>query len=288
MHWRGGVVAYETATRSHALIEQHMTDAWHGRIRVETQGGEALVLLERLAAWIERRSGRDGLRAQRIGGGLPARAVTEPFADPGKEQQPQVVFGPAPVAATEYFVSYAWGDDLSPEGLTREAIVDQLCTAAETRGIQVVRDKNTLRLGDRITPFMRRIGAGDRIFVILSEKYLRSPFCMFELCEIWRQSRGEEADFRRRVRVYALPDTKAGAPVERMRHAIYWKSQHDEIAAMIKQHGAEIVGDQDFERFRRMGDFYRHVPDILATMFDTVQPRSFEELERYGFDDPAN
>jgi hypothetical protein len=35
-----------------------------------------------------------------------------------------------------------------------------------------------------------------------------------------------------------------------------------------------------------MGTFYRHVPDILATLFDTVQPRTFEELERYGFSDP--
>ena len=35
-----------------------------------------------------------------------------------------------------------------------------------------------------------------------------------------------------------------------------------------------------------MGTFYRHVPDILAALFDTVQPRVLEELERYGFDDP--
>jgi hypothetical protein len=34
-----------------------------------------------------------------------------------------------------------------------------------------------------------------------------------------------------------------------------------------------------------MGDFCRHVPDILATMFDTVQPRSFEELVQYRFAD---
>jgi len=36
---------------------------------------------------------------------------------------------------------------------------------------------------------------------------------------------------------------------------------------------------------REKGDYYRHVPDILATMFDTVQPRSFEELVQYGFAD---
>ena len=140
-------------------------------------------------------------------------------------------------------------------------------------------------MGDRITPFMQRIGAGDRVFVILSEKYLRSPYCMFELCEIWRHSRGDEAHFRRRVRIYALPDAKARTTIERIRMARDWKREHDEIAAMIKEDGGEIVGTQDFARFKLMGDYYRHVPDILATMFDTVQPRSFEELVQYGFAD---
>ena len=68
LYWRGGVCLYETTTRSHALIEQQdMQDAWHGRIRVQTQGGQARLLLDRLSAWIERRSGGGGLRATRIG-----------------------------------------------------------------------------------------------------------------------------------------------------------------------------------------------------------------------------
>ena len=62
--------------------------------------------------------------------------------------------------------------------------------------------------------------------------------------------------------------------------------QHEEIAALIREHGAKILATEDFQRFKDMGTFYRHVPDILATLFDTVQPRTFEELERDGFDDP--
>jgi internalin A len=58
LYWRGGVCAYETTTRSHVLIEQHdMQDAWRGRIRVQTQGSQSRLLLDRLATWIEQRSG---------------------------------------------------------------------------------------------------------------------------------------------------------------------------------------------------------------------------------------
>jgi internalin A len=282
VYWRGGVKMYDTDTRSHALIEQHMQDGWRGSIRLETQRGQARLLLERLSRWIEDRSGRGALRVRRVGSPTPPSAASAEPAPPGRLPG---TFGPAPVVATEYFVSYAWGDDKSPEGLERETIVNRLCAAAEARKINIIRDNNTLRPGDRITPFMRRIGAGDRVFVILSNKYLHSPFCMFELLEIWRYSRSDEADFRRRVRIYALPDAAARTTGERIRLAAHWKAQHEDIAALIKEHGAEIIGDQDFARFKLMGQFYRDVPDILFTMFDTVQPRSFEELVQYGFQD---
>ena len=312
LYWRGGVCVYETRTRSHALIEQTMTDGWHGRLTVQAQGGQAAALCDQLAAWIEQRNNRDGLRATRIGPAPAAGAPAIRFAmaelglawsakidAPGATRfamaelglaaavaadAPPGAFGPAPVDATEYFVSYAWGDD-TPAGKDREAIVDRLCAAAQSHGTRIVRDKTTLRTGDRITAFMRRIGRGDRVFVILSDKYLHSAFCMFELLEVWFHSRRDEADFRRRVRVYALPDAQAGTTLQRARLAAWWKQQHDEIAALIKENGAEILATEDFQRFKAMGDFYRHVPDILATLFDTVPPRGFEELERYGFND---
>ncbi len=109
---------------------------------------------------------------------------------------------------------------------------------------------------------------------------------MFELWEVWFYSRHDEADFRRRVRVYALPDAQAATPLQRALITVHWKKEHDGLAALIKEHGGEILATEDFQRFKDMGIFYRHVPDILATLFDTVQPRTFEELERYGFDDP--
>jgi internalin A len=289
LYWHGGMCLYETTTRSYALVEQQMQDAQHGRICVQTQRGQALALLDRMTAWIDWRSGRDGLHATRVGGVTPRRILLEnPVSTAAKlavDDKVAIVPGPAPAAATEYFVSYAWGDDASSEGSQREAVVDRLCATAQTRGVHIIRDKSTLRIGDRITPFMRRIGAGHRVFVILSDKYLHSPYCMSELYWVWRYSRDDEADFRRRVRIYALPDAKIRSPVERVRLAVHWKTQHDEIDDLIRQHGAEIIGDQDFARFKLMGDFYRHVPDILATIFDTVQPRSFEELVQYGFDE---
>jgi hypothetical protein len=46
-------------------------------------------------------------------------------------------FAQAPTTKPEYFVSYAWGDP-TPEGQQREIVVDQLCAAAQERGITIL------------------------------------------------------------------------------------------------------------------------------------------------------
>jgi internalin A len=292
LYWRGGVCVYETRTRSHALIEQQMTDAWHGRIHIQTQGGQASVLRDQLAEWIERRNNSDGLRATRIGPTAAPR--TRDFEtgnvetiEPGGADKPPGHFGLVATVATEYFVSYAWDDD-EPGGQKREAEVDQLCARAEAKGIIVLRDKSTLRNGDSIKMFMRRMGLAHRIFVVLSDKYLRSAWCMTELLEIWQHSRGDDADFIRRIRVYCLPDARISRLRDRVELAAWWKEEFDRIDALNKQHGISILGTEGLQELYAMMRFYQHVTDILGLIATTVRPRTFEDLLRYGFDDPPD
>lgn len=87
---------------------------------------------------------------------------------------------------------------------------------------------------------------------------------MFELLEIWRQSRREESDFLKRVRVYLLPDAKIGTPVERVQIAVYWKKEYEQLDALVKEHGASVLGQDDLKRYKIMQEFALHVGDILA------------------------
>jgi hypothetical protein len=187
----------------------------------------------------------------------------------------------------EWYVSYAWGDDGTPEGRARKEVVDELCDAAAAQGHRILRDENVLSLGDSISAFMKRIGGGDRVFVILSDKYLRSPFCMFELSEVWRMSKQQGQDFLDRVRVYALPDANVYKPVDWISWAAYWKREFDELDAMASRLSPALLGEHGHRRLMQMQTFYTQVADILGTLADIVQPRTFEELKHYGFADHA-
>jgi hypothetical protein len=182
------------------------------------------------------------------------------------------------------YVSYAWADDDNPE---REAQVDALVEQARRKGVDVVRDKDVLKAGDRISDFMRRIGGSDRIFVFLSHKYLTSAFCMNKLFLIWRNSREDESDFLSRVRVYTLDDARFDRFEDRLSYAKYWRNEHDRLKEIIKGSLSE-VSDFDYRRFRLMDQFATNIGDILALFSDTVRPRSFEDFLKYGFEDGSS
>ncbi|CAO3407799.1 leucine-rich repeat domain-containing protein [Azospirillum largimobile] len=277
LYWKGGLCGYEKTCGSRLRIEQVPTgpESWQGEIRVRTQKGQAALLLDRLIEVVERAQSRIGLRAENVD--HPKRSKPE------REETP-LVFEKPPQQGPECFVSYSWGDD-SPEGREHTKLIDDLCAKAKERGHIIRRDKNELKIGDSITDFMRRIGAGDRIFVILSKGYLESPNCMFELSEIWRTSCQDSGDFLKRVRVYIVPGFSIRKAVDRVKWGAYWEAEFEELNSFA-QSGATKLGQDGMNELRRMQTYYLNVADILATMNSILRPGNLEELLAYGFDDP--
>lgn len=285
-YWKGGVYVYERDTRSRGLIEEEMADAWRGRIRIQTQRGQASVLLKRLRALVEEAQSRAGMSPTRVETtgderGLSATSSVPPEA-PAAAPAP-LSFGQEPSPSPEWYVSYAWSD----EEHDRTAIVDRFCAELKARGIRILRDRDVLGVGDRISTFMKRIGRAERIFVFLSDKYLKSTFCMFELSEIWRNSRREGDTFLSRVRVHPLPCARITKLEDRMTYSVHWQDRYRNIQGRLGNGHYDIfdtLGRRGADELYYMKEFYSVTGDILATIADIVQPRSFDELMTYGLD----
>ena len=108
---------------------------------------------------------------------------------------------------------------------------------------------------------------------------------MFELFEIWRNSQSNSDRFLDKVRAFSLECADIFTPIGRTRYGVYWKQQHDELREMIKEHGADVVAENDFKRFKLMQDFSHRVGNVLENVADILQPRSFAEWEENGFDE---
>jgi hypothetical protein len=154
---------------------------------------------------------------------------------------------------TEVFISYAWGGE-------SEEIANKVDAAFLQNRISIIRDKRNLEFKGLITDFMREIGKGKAVITIISDKYLKSPYCMFELLEIFRNS-----NFSERIFPIVLSDAKIFEPIPRLEYYNYWQNKKKELDKAIKKYGTDaitIIGD-DFVIYKRIGDNIGELLNLL-------------------------
>jgi internalin A len=285
-YWRDGVCFYDERTASRALIEQRWTEGWAGEVHIATRRGQAGVLLQRLIELVE--NDRISLGARPSGQNVTGVAAKAEAREASEATPGEALVRPAyePSDVLEYYVSYAWGDDTA-EGKEREAVVDRLCAEAEARGKHIIRDKTTMKTGDRISIFMDRIGKGavnGRVCIVLSDKYLRSAYCMHELFDVWRNCREDGDTFIARTRVLRLESAKISTAVERAQYVIHWQNAFKALDALVKEHGQFVLSDEDNAEFRLMSRFVSETANVLKLVQDTLHPRSFDDYVTHVFD----
>jgi formylglycine-generating enzyme required for sulfatase activity len=154
------------------------------------------------------------------------------------------------------FISYAWGGE-------SEELVKQIDQALQQRGLKIIRDKQDLGYKGSISGFMERIGQGNCVIVVISDKYLRSSNCMFELVEI-----AEGKQFHDRVFPIVQSDANIYDPVRRLEYVKYWEKKREELAqAMREVDPANLQGiREDIDLYGRIRDKISGLTSILKDM----------------------
>jgi internalin A len=172
----------------------------------------------------------------------------------------------------EVFISYKWGGD-------SEALVDEIQSRLEERGILVTRDKSEVRYRDSIEQFMRRIGTGKCVILILSKEYLQSKNCMFELTEI-----AGRPEFASRVYPIVMPDAAVFDPISRLGYVKYWEDQRTALDQAMRQVGQEYLQGirEELDLYEKIRNTIAGIMGVLADM-NTLTPEihkgtDFEQL----------
>ncbi|MFW9259801.1 toll/interleukin-1 receptor domain-containing protein [Nostoc sp. CALU 546] len=121
----------------------------------------------------------------------------------------------------EIFISYAWGGD-------SETYVNHLYEVLQSKGIAIIRDKQDLGYKGLIKAFMEKIGRGKCVIAVISDKYLKSPNCMFELVQI-----AKNGGFYDRIYPIVLPDAQFYDPIQRIKYIKHWEEQIRELGENI-------------------------------------------------------
>ena len=157
-------------------------------------------------------------------------------------------------ARREVFVSYAWDDEST-------AVVTELDWAFRNEGILVVQDKRDLQFKGDIRAFMQRIGQGKCVIIVLSDKYLKSENCLFELLEI-----AKHGSFSDRIFPVVLESARIYKALDRIRYVQYWEEQ----VARLEQ-AFRTVSAANLHGFREEIDLYTEIRAELPRLADILK-----------------
>jgi internalin A len=300
IYWKYGCWLYEQKTRSQVLIESRWdsaaSEAGAGTIRLRAWGERADELIESLLQALQslpvgqppeiQRTKTLGAHAVSLSSAsviirlVPENLGLTKLEIPSHPELPNK-------GTPEIFVSFAWGDDSSQDARQRTEVVDRLCESLGQHGWHILRDSEVLRSGELISGFMKRIGLADHVIVVLSDKYLRSPYCMTELHSIYQRSVGEKADFLRRIIPLVLADARFDGFKYRDVYAGHWmtefKTMEQSITKLAAEQQLSRVALDDFRRFKEMQKWYLDVADMLAYINEVLTPRGFDAIVKDDF-----
>lgn len=160
----------------------------------------------------------------------------------------------------EIFLSYCWAD---------EKMADDIETALKKNvNIRLHRDKLDIGKWDSIKQYMQTISKMDYTILLISDSYLKSSNCMYEVLEVMRDRNFKEKIFP----VVANPAIYK--PIVRAEYVKYWQREYNKLNESLK-------GIQ-FQNIGKLGEDLKRAQEIssnIATFLDMVTDMNNPEIE---------
>ena len=176
------------------------------------------------------------------------------------------------------FFSYAWDQD--------EALIMQLYNSLKKDGFNVIKDKENIGYKGVISKFMNEIGSADFVIVAISDKYLRSRFCMYELYEIFRNSGMNSDRFGKKIFPIRIDESiNLGDPDVVNEYATYWKTEEEEWTKRVKDQSDSITEEQarQFQFVKRLvidiSNILSCLADINSLNLATLKSNDFADVK---------
>lgn len=173
----------------------------------------------------------------------------------------------SPVGKYSLYISYA-RKDIADDSINRERIVDKLVdefSGQKDNIIHIYRDRNELTFGDSIDSFMNRIGKGKTAIRVISDKYLKSRYCMDEALRIDKYT-----DNEKRIYTVLLDDVLLGDDQNSI-YKKYWKDKCEKIFNDIDENIQDTIHREELKRkYGIYLDIYGFIDTFLKEISDEV------------------
>ena len=194
------------------------------------------------------------------------------------------------------FISYSWAN------IDIANIIDE---DFQKLGYTLTRDERDIKYKDSIKEFMQQIGKHDFAIMLISDSYLKSENCMYEVMEVMR-----DRGYKKKILMIVLKDydkkfyknyeklmaesgdfkaLKIGADIYstsgRIDYIKYWEQRENQMAEEISRIQNDINKIQPLNELKRIknisnniGDFLEGINDWKAVSLQSLKETNYDEI----------
>ena len=177
----------------------------------------------------------------------------------------------------QIFISYSWKD---------EEIVDEIDNTFKSIGINILRDKREVKFKESIKDYMKRIRKTDYVLIVISDSFLKSPNCMYEVMELIK-----DENFKDRILPIILEDAHIFDSKNKSGFIKYWKDacnniEQDSSSLPNSKLETLTINAKHYDKIlNNIVEFITAIIDMRHETFENLQRTNFKNmLEYFKFD----
>ncbi|MBP3742638.1 MAG: toll/interleukin-1 receptor domain-containing protein [Treponema sp.] len=175
---------------------------------------------------------------------------------------------------TTIFLSYNWNN---------ETIADAIESYFKDTPITIKRDKRDLHFKQSIKEFMKQIRKTDYALMIISEDYLKSSNCMYEVLEFIK-----DENYKDRIIPIILKTANIFSPEGKLAYLNYWNNKHTELQKSLEGQNPEnctalYLDLKHYSKIKaEISEFLTVLSDMNSLVIDSlITSENFTTIRKY-------
>lgn len=132
-------------------------------------------------------------------------------------------------------------------------------------GIELHRDKIDIGIWQSIKEYMNSISDMDYVILLISDTYLKSENCMYEVLETMR-----DREYKNKI-FPAVINTEIYNPEVRANYVLYWQEKFEELKNKLQRISVQNIGKLG-ENLKRRQNISANIADFLECVSDMNNP----------------
>ena len=153
------------------------------------------------------------------------------------------------------FISYSWQ--------TKE-IADKITSDLQLISISIVKDNQELNYTDNIPNFMKRIRSCDYALLLISDGYLKSKNCLFEILELQKDENHWSKILKKKKK-----GTKIYSALDRLKYVGFWEQKTKELEKAL-ENVSPINSPDSYKELKLFKDISSNIDNFLIKISESL------------------